>query len=864
MLDEKVIEAARCAGIEETNEVQRRAIPEILKKKNVLVIAPTGYGKTEAAMLPVLSEALHDESKGVFALYITPLKALNRDMLNRLLKLSVKLDLSIAVRHGDTPTSERSKQMKKPPKLLITTPETLQILLVAKRMKENLRSLRFVIVDEIHELVDSKRGSQLAIALERLRTFCGRDFQMIGLSATVGDRDEVARFLSGNRECSIVEIRGVKKMDVDLMGEFGRPVAMCKKLIDDHDATLLFTNTRESAEMLASEIGDSSIGIHHGSLSREVRIDAEERFKNNALKGLICTSSLELGIDIGRVDFVIQYNSPRQVTRLLQRVGRSMHRRDLISRGAIITADFDELAEAMAINKLARTGIIEKPIIPMNPLDALANQVVAALISGGRANPGYLYDLIRKAYPFSTLQRVSFDRVIDQLVAERLIFLRDDNDLSVRKRGFEYFYTTLSMIPDGKFFSVIHFSTKKRIGTLDESFVSSYIKPQSNFIFRGESWEVVNIEESRVIVEKTNNRASIPSWVGEEIPVPFDVAQEVGRLRRSDERLIECLGEKPETSDTTITIEREGRVVILNCCFGTRINESLSRYLSAIIAREYGESFEMSSDPYRAVINPPRPIASLHERIYDLLHEDNDVKSAIESLLYNTYYFRYVLFHVAKRFGAIRKDTRFRDTGGKILLTFEDTPIYEEALREMFEDRLDVGGCEGILRRIREKDITVRFAQLSKLSEAGLGKGELVSPLRSEKQILELLKKRLDDSKIVLFCLSCRKFKQETKVKRASVSKCPLCGSVRITVIRPWESDILREKSGKKFEEMYKISNLYGSYGKDLLMAIAARGVGAVTAMRMLRSTPRGNEDLLLKRILEAEITYERTREYWD
>jgi len=878
LLDERVIEAARDAGIEEETEPQKLAMPLILEGKNVLVIAPTGYGKTEAAMLPVFSRVLEDEEKGVFALYITPLRALNRDMLKRMLRLAVKLDVTIAVRHGDTPAAERAKQTRKPPRIMITTPETLQIILTAKRMKNNFKNLNFVIIDEIHELIDNKRGAQLAVALERLQNLSAHEIQRIGLSATVGNPEEVSEFLCGKdrfgnkRKCSIVDVGGVKQMEVEVIKEFDNPVRVCRELIEEHNATLLFTNTRESAEYLASQLKDEqiyeSIGIHHGSLSKEVRIEAEEAFKEGKLKALICTSSLELGIDVGRVDFVIQYNSPRQVTRLLQRIGRSMHRVDLVSRGAIVATNLDEYIESLAIKQLAEEGRIERARMIKNPLDVVANQIVGILLSEGSSKSGgmSIFATIKRAYPFFDLDEETFDSVVEQLKDERIVGLSEDR-LFLKRKGFEYYFTNLSMIPDERVFSVIQYSSRKRIGNLDESFVSSYIKPQSTFIFKGETWEVVKIEEDRVIVEKKKATAAIPSWIGEEIPVPFDVAQRVGRIRKG---MVEG-----ESDDKTVTVESDGSTIVVNCCFGTLVNESLSRYLSSMLLREFGESFSFGVDPYRIAIKPPRKIAALEEQIVNHLLSENDVRKAIESIIAGTYHFRYVLFHVARRFGAIRKSTNFRELSERVFSAFEGTPIYREALREMFEERFDVSRCDTLLKEIRESRIKVKIAPFSEVSRIGLTKEQIVSPLRSEHEILSLLKERLENSDILLLCMNC-KYQQVTKVRRVTKTekaiKCPICGSIRVTVLRPWEREKLaavKKKEPSKDEEkvisdLYVISNLINSYGKGALLAIAASGVGAKTAKRILQSTKRGDEEALLRKILEAELTYARTRDFWD
>ncbi|HDI75240.1 MAG TPA: DEAD/DEAH box helicase, partial [Thermoprotei archaeon] len=312
--------------------VQEKAFPLILEGKNVLIVAPTGSGKTEAAVIPVLSRLLSEGvgEKGINILYITPLRALNRDLLDRLEWWCSKLGLSIGVRHGDTDQKERTKQAKNPPHMLITTPETLQLLLYGRLLRKALKNVKYVIVDEVHEIAEDKRGSQLSLALERLRYLAERDFQIIGLSATVGSPKEVAQFLAGiGRKIEVVEADVTRQMDIKVIyprplpedevlaaklytvPEVAARLRIIADLIKKHRSALVFTNTRAIAEVLASRfrIWDRNVplDVHHSSLSKLSRIVAERSLKSGELKALVCTSSLELGIDVGRIDIVIQY-----------------------------------------------------------------------------------------------------------------------------------------------------------------------------------------------------------------------------------------------------------------------------------------------------------------------------------------------------------------------------------------------------------------------------------------------------------------------------------------------------------------------------------------------------------------------------
>ena len=390
-LDKKIQKYLISNNIKNPTESQEKSIPFIIKGENVLLIAPTGLGKTESALLPIFHNFLkqkniqEEQIKGISILYITPLRALNRDMLKRTIEFGKNIGIKISVRHGDTSQSERARQSKNPPDMLITTPETLQILFTGRRLRKYLQKVSWVVIDEIHELADNERGAQLSVGLERLYEITKENyhsFQRIGLSATVGSPEEVAKFLVGfekrnQRPIKIINIDVTKLIDLKVeipqiektdynnsKNLFIEPFSFaslrrCKELIDKHNSTLFFINTRDGAEILASRFNmwlkNYPIGVHHGSLSKLARIEAEDDFKKGNLKSLICTSSLELGIDVGNTDFVIQYSSPREVKRILQRVGRSGHKIGKTSKGIIIATTAEDLSESIVISRRALT-----------------------------------------------------------------------------------------------------------------------------------------------------------------------------------------------------------------------------------------------------------------------------------------------------------------------------------------------------------------------------------------------------------------------------------------------------------------------------------------------------------------------------
>lgn len=373
-------------GLTKPTLIQRAAMPKILEGKNSLLIAPTGTGKTEAALLPIFSQFLEQGSnEGIKIIYIAPLRALNRDMLDRLQRWKEHLDTDIQVRHGDTSKYQRRKQALNPPDMLITTPETLQAILPGSRMKEHLKSANWVVIDEVHEIAESKRGTQLSIGLERLGRLA-KDFQRVRLSATIGNSEETAKFLVGkDREVEIIDTASAEEMSINVESPMpteedaelseklnARPPMVArlrriKELIDTHESILTFVNTRKTSEILGSKLklweSEPPVSVHHGSLSKDFRVSSEKKFREGEQKSLICTSSMELGIDIGAIDFVIQYGSPRQAKRLIQRIGRSGHKIKATSEGLIISTDPDDVIEAGVIAKRALSQDLE----PTNP-----------------------------------------------------------------------------------------------------------------------------------------------------------------------------------------------------------------------------------------------------------------------------------------------------------------------------------------------------------------------------------------------------------------------------------------------------------------------------------------------------------------
>ncbi len=663
-LNPNIQQFLKSKNIIDPTEPQNIAILPILNGKNVLLIAPTGLGKTESALLPIFHnyltlkekiEKYANKVKGISILYITPLRALNRDMLRRTIELGKEVGIKIAVRHGDTSQSERARQGRSPPDMLITTPETFQILFTGKKLRKYLEIVRWVIIDEIHEMADDERGSQLSIGLERLHELVkknGINFQRIGLSATVGSPVEVARFLGGIinekfREVTILNVDVTKHIDIKVelptiekndyiqakklsIEPFSfSSLRRCKEQIDSHVSTLLFINTRDGAEILASRfhqwVKDYRIDVHHGSLSKLARIEAEDNFKNGQLKSLICTSSLELGIDVGDTDFVIQYNSPREVKRIVQRVGRSGHKIGKTSKGLIIATSTEDFAESVVIARRALKGIIESVKVRLNPLSVLTNQIISIALEYGKIESEKIFEIIKRAYPFHNLKQSSFNKLIQQLRHQRSVWI-EDNYIIKRINSRKYFLENISMIPDEKTYSVVDISTRKKIGKLDESFILNYGFVGSKFILRGRPWSIVETDDEKILVSQSKEIGNAPSWIGEDIPIPFEVAREAGALRSFksvdsilnqypcdnkslDKFVISIENQKKQgfviPDDKTITIDCEEKTIVINACFGTKVNETLGRLVSAILAQKFGESVGINSDAYRINLELP-------------------------------------------------------------------------------------------------------------------------------------------------------------------------------------------------------------------------------------------------------------------
>ena len=537
---------------------QERGWPAIASGASVLIQAPTGSGKTLAAFLWALDRARPGE--GTQVLYVSPLKALNYDVERNLRGplAGIGSELSVAVRTGDTPPRERAAMLRTPPDILITTPESL-FLMLTSRAQEALRSVRVAIVDEAHAVAGSKRGAHLALSLERLERLVGEPIQRVGLSATQRPLEEIGRFVSGGRPIELVDAGTRKELDlrvvvpVEDMREPGEGGSIWPSiypalldLVREHRSTIVFVNNRRLAERLAlrlNELAEEEIArAHHGSLAREQRIEVEELLKKGAIPCLVATSSLELGIDMGAVDLVVQVESPKAVARGLQRIGRAGHRLDEASKGRIFPKFRADLLESAVVVQRMKEGLIEETRVPRNPLDVLAQQIVA-LCAQEEIAVDELHELVRRAWPFRDLERRQLENVLDMLAGRypseefaelrpRIVWDRVAGLVRGREGARRLAVTNAGTIPDRGLFGVYLVDGGGRVGELDEEMVYEARQGQT-FLLGASTWRIEEITHDRVLVSPAPGVPGlVPFWKGEGIGRPYELGEAIGRTAR--------------------------------------------------------------------------------------------------------------------------------------------------------------------------------------------------------------------------------------------------------------------------------------------------------------------------------------------
>ncbi|MCD6563089.1 MAG: DEAD/DEAH box helicase [Thermoproteales archaeon] len=901
---------------------QRKAIPLIAEGKNVLLVAPTGTGKTEAAFLPLLSKILYNKEKqGIKILYISPLRTLNRDLLARLQWWCLKTDLKLSVRHGDTAQSERRLQALKPPDILITTPETLQLLLIGKRLRETIKSLQFIIVDEIHEIADSKRGTQLSILLKKLYEFLNRKkLQIIGLSATIGNPFIVAKYIFSFTEDYEIVYAPVSKLfeikiewpdisdkdhfladKINTIPSVASRARYIEEIIKKSRSVLIFTNTRPTAEILGSRLHlvneKLPIYVHHGSLSQNQRIKIEEMLRKGEIKGIVCTSSMELGIDIGFIEKVIQYNSPREVKRLIQRIGRSGHSIGEKSKGIIIVSNTNEALESIALLKKLRDENIEPANPYFKPLDVLTHEIIGFLLSNLR-KINEIYQIIRSTPAYRELIKKEFYSLLNFLEQIDLLRIINEEILIPAQRSFEYFYNNLSTIPEIRQY-LVKDENNNVIGLLDDFFVSEYVEPGITFLMGGQPWEVIALGEKDIIVKESQDYfGAIPSWIGEEIPVPYDTAQTVGELREKMRKYIleglnleEAVDKLAKTlnihkkvllksfisfyenlikgynvpTSENIVVEKCKDNIIIYSHFGTKINRTLGKYISYKLAKILASPIYVLEKPYYILLKNEN--IELQD-VVNILKNTSPEKFETEILIaaINSKLFRWRLQQIARKMGVIEHDKTLKKAElDRLNIALRDTPVWNQALYETLNRDLDIPQTLKVIREIYEKRIKIYTnlacspftKEILSITEEYM---EIVKP--EKKKLLEklILKSKILSSFITFSCNECGYIEEIPYLKIRNNEKfiCPICGSENIAFDIVGEKEMnlryhrcRKSKKGRGCRKYHKSILLLKKYGKKAVIARIA-GLSFQEINEFLKKYSSSNEEIFFGMLLQT------------
>ena len=837
-------------------------------------MAPTGSGKTECAVVPIFEQLGRARRAGraggggkIGALYITPLRALNRDVLRRVTAYAAAAGLSVEVRHGDTPQRLRRRIAERPPDVLITTPESLVVMLVQERMLAAFSSLEWVVVDEVHELLASERGAQLSVSLERLALASGRDIARVGLSATVGNTAAAAKFVAGaRRTCLVVRDRSVRRYDVEIRYVPGSAADAASEIASRIEAlrldspVLLFANSRGEAEFMASALKDRTslpVEMHHGSLSRGVREEAEESLKAGRRGIVVCTSSLELGLDIGSVELVVHYGSPRQVSKLVQRIGRSRHARRLSARGLVVASGADDEYEARAIMERVAAGSIEEQRVHEGALDVLAHHMVGLALQLGRAvSVDEALQLAAAAFPFRSTTRQDLLAVLGLLARASLVRLDPAaGSFSAAGRSLRYYYENLSTIPDILRFRVIDTVGRRFIGTLDQRFVGEHGEQGSVFVLRGSQWRIVNVDEKSLAVNVEPFRAggvTVPYWEGESIPVDYETARRVARLRRlarageiemasggaadlpapdaasSDVPAPDAAPAAPGANAApppsrgaptdasggndgsgsrraaaaplpdSILAEssRADGAVVLHACLGTRINSTLAALLSSMLSATLGQAVEARSDAYRIALVSQARIT--RGRLLAVLSDTYDLADAVSASLSGTHNVNWRVWCVCKRFGIVGRQAVYERRAARFLCErYAGTPIAAEAHRELFHDKYDLEGAGRVLESVRDGRTALEWADIqgsfSRLAAPILdhASGYRASPAGIDRGVMDMIKKRLAGTAHRLVCARCGRWQLACRTRDVPDRlACPHCRGRQIAATFPADLDL--------------------------------------------------------------------------
>ncbi|WP_194840465.1 DEAD/DEAH box helicase [Hyperthermus butylicus] len=746
LLHEKVRELIRLRGWRELTEIQEKAIKPILEGHNVFIVAPTGYGKTEAALLPILSRMLEERVEPVALLYITPLRALINDIYERISWWASRFGFIVARKHGDVPHSERTRRLRHAPHILVTTPESLEIDLDwAPKFRQYYRNLRWVIVDEVHEIVSNKRGVQLAVLLERFRRIAG-DFQLIMISATIGEPTIAARAFTGSSRRPLTVVSVEKRKPIEIVVDYVEAPstkfwrAAAEKLVKHMEPlTLVFVNSKHAAEKLHGEIermGVEGVVVHHASIHGEERRRIEKMAKEGKLNMIIATKTLELGIDIGSIRKVILFRPAGSVSSLLQRLGRSGHTIAGKISGIVLATDPLELLEAIAEARLAAKGKVEVPELPVKPLDMVARAILGMALSG-EYTVNDMYDILSKVYYFRGLTRSEFDELIDYLKNAKMIKINNDGKVSCGPQfykiwrfdagdskyswwvqNFSQFFTTIG---ERRAYTVRTVDGRV-VGELDTDFVVKVLRVGHVIRLGGRNWQVIGIDEHNgkvVVAETEQSITAIPFWKGKGPELSRLVIAELEKVIQETHR-----GQLNIPSSVKLT---ESAAAVLNGIIG-----EVRKYRYPAPARNKVIVEKLADEDVYVVLAPERVVRTLAYLVMlEAYRSSSDVYVKLNhygfavpshSIAFNPLKFLVSLtreeFEERLR-EAVTRSPYFAEEAHNIQLVFgvtrkikrSDGVAFEEIARQTLQNYFDPEAAWELIQGIREGRIKIVFNQ---------------------------------------------------------------------------------------------------------------------------------------------------------
>ena len=815
---------------------QRYSFDLIHDDENSLICAPTGSGKTLSAFLSGLNNLFRRGDEGeledqVYILYVSPLRALNNDIqrnledpLKEIREKAEEMGYDVpevrsAVRTGDTTDAEKAQMRENPPHILITTPESLGIILNSPKFGQSLKNVEYVITDEIHSLSENKRGVLLSLSYERLEEMANTSPTRIGLSATQAPIDEIAKYLVGfdveediemeeheygeieaaeeaereeyeTRGCKIVDVAASKEIDLETISPvrdlIHTPAEEVREamydqihnMVEEHESTIIFTNTRSATERIVNNLKErfpdfyeDNIGAHHSSMSREERLNVEEQLKKGEMRVGVTSTSLELGVDIGAVDLVLQLGSPKGVARGIQRIGRSGHKIGEKAKGKMIVTDRDDAMECSVLTKCAKEDELDRIQIPRNSLDVLAQHIVG-MACNKRWNIEHAYNTIRKSYNFLNLDREDFDNVLRYLGGEyeledqnvyRKIWLDHDERRFGRsgKMTRVIYMTNIGTIPDETGYDVKTRQGGNYVGQLDEEFLDRLTKGDI-FTLGGKTYRFSYAKGMKVFVDpKPNASPTVPSWYSERLPLSYDLGTRIGEFREQvrkqmemgasrdeilqwimhnhylDERTAEAIygyiaeqyrfsGDVSTHEDISVEkyIDEENRQnLIFQTIYGRRVHDALARIMAHMLQKRFGSNIGMVIDDNGFILITPRRPVDLDKLINELIDCDleEELKSAIKKTELMKRRFRHVAgrsLMILRNYAGESKTVGQQQMKGHFLISAirnqhgEDFPMVKETYREIMEDAMDINHAKDVIEGLESEKISYEMREM--------------------------------------------------------------------------------------------------------------------------------------------------------